>query len=102
MVTGAQLTGAFDGDGVFGAIYPANIAPRAKFGVDLMPTIRRQWNRVRRAMLGADGAASAFVLYDISNQRLAAARRTTTGNVRFVFVAEIPERGQNRIWRGAT
>ena len=52
-------------------------------------------------MLGAERAAGAVVLDDVLDERLAFSSRASASDVRLVFAEKIPQRGEDRVRRGA-
>ena len=68
--------------------------------VNHVARVGRHGDGVHGAVLGAEGAAGAVVAHAILDERLALAGRTAALQVRFIFVAEIAQRGQHRVGRG--
>ena len=85
--------------GINRAYLPADVAFDAFFRVYGMYFIRRHFNGIRRTPLSTFCAAVAIFLNDIGNQAAAFTRRTFSIDMRFVFLPEIFEGRQDRIWR---
>src|ERR1043165_4713521 len=75
----------------------ARIAFDAQVLLDFMSRVRRHGNRCHRTMLRAQSAAEAIRRHIVANERKTFARRTTALQMRFVFIAKISERGDDRI-----
>ena len=80
-----------------GTHLPARVTARAQVHVHAVPAIRSHGDRVDRTMLCAERAADAGPVDLVADQRGAFAGRAFSLQVRFVFVAEVLERGQHGI-----
>ena len=69
--------------------------------VDRVPGVGRHGDGVGRALLGAERAADALVGDAVGDQGLALARRAAARQVGLVLGAEVAERREHRVGRGA-
>ena len=77
---------------VLRAQFAADPAFNAFFLIDKMLAVRSVFNGPRRAILGADGAADAVIIYFEPDQVFALSGGALPGNMRFVFVTEETQR----------
>ena len=76
-------------DGIFRTDLPADITPDAFYLVDGMNFKRFEGDGIRRAPLGTDGTADAFLRDVIGDQGSTLSRRAATLYMRFIFITEV-------------
>ena len=86
-------------DRVHRASLSASIAFDTEIGDHLMLFVRLEQDGFGRTFLGTLGTADAQIIDLVFNKALAFARRTLAIDVRHIFVAEISQCRQNRVWR---